>query len=582
MKRIVAVILITVAGFFLWRNEILGFLRQTVEPRPQISKEAPDISRLPAAQSMLAANWENDQVLRAAAEYLDLLNDPAAIAVRRRLVELAPSDSKRHLDLVMCALRYKNFAAALDALQQSHFFDIGDDDRFTFELLEASAARRSRAMEVLFDQMRTQGANSPEYTLRLNALRLQLAPASIASLAVSEIQKLAYDPQMRAACMRELIRHFMRTGDSQTAKRFVHDLTTAPGSSFEDMLLGADVFLITRRKSQDELNAELTPQAQGSPASAAQFAAWLVMQGRTAAASKWLDRLPRTIADNPELVAAKADLAVSRQDWKQLEALLMQKAWGSIQPEALRLAMSSRLLSDRHSSEIRKQMWDQALTISQSRLESLRILLRLARIWKWEPQIEATLQAVANSHAGESWVFWTLGQIAAKAGETAKLRDIYRRWHEADPGNLLVENECAMLALLATPDQPNSETRAIVARLNAGNPRHPAFAISHAFSLWQQGLAPDALFVLLKLRTYELREPRRALYCALILIDNGKTDIAEKYFQLIEQDRLLPEEKQLLKLARSKIQETARHFLDESEVNDDPAAMIAPSRPARP
>ncbi|MFA5262790.1 MAG: hypothetical protein WC378_03125 [Opitutaceae bacterium] len=582
MKRIVAVILIAAAGFFLWRNEIMGFLNRAGGPRPQISKEATETSCLPAAQSTLVANWENEQVLRAAAEYLDLLKDPAAIAVRRRLVELAPSDSKRHLALVLCALRHKNFAAALEALQQSHFFDIGNDDRLTFELLEASAARRSRAMEVLFDQMRAQGANSPEYTLRLNALRLQVAPASVAALAVTEIQKLAHDPQMRAACMRELIPHFMRTGDFQTAKRCVQDLNTAPGLTFEDTLLGADVSLITRGKTLDESIAELAPHAQGSPASAVQFLSWLVMQGRTAEAAKWFDRLPKTITDNPALVAAGADLAVSRKDWKQLEALLIREAWGPIQPEVLRLAMSSRLLSERHSSEIRKQMWDQALTISQSRLESLRILLRLAQIWKWEPQIAATLQAIANGNAGESWVFWTLGQTAAQAGETINLRDIYRRWHEADSGNLLVENEWAMLVLLTTPDQQNSEARAIVARLNAGNPRHPAFAVSHAYSLWQQGLAPDALFVLLKLRTYELREPRRALYCALILIDNGKTDIAEKYFQLIEQDRLLPEEKQLLQLARSKIQETARHFLDESEESDDPAAMIAPNRPSRP
>ncbi len=568
-------------GLF-WQNEIKSVFRKTRKQDLQSNAGIIDSATSPTSQVILNANGANEEVLLAAADYLDLTKDTASIAVHRRLVELAPSKLERHLDLVLSALLNKDFATAGEALQQARFFD--DSDRLALDLLEAAVVRRGRAIEDLFDQLRRHWDGTPQNQLRFNILRLQVAHASVTPLAISEIQRLSANPQLRSACLRALIQHSMRANDVQAARRRAQELSSGKDVVFEDLLLCANISLITRQSSLENLIHELSPLAQKSPQSAGQYSAWLIMLGRSTLAAKWLAELPGPYIDQPAIVRAKADLAAANKDWKQLESLLARGAWGSIVPEALRMAMSSRLLNERRSSEIRMEMWSQALKSAQGRLESLLVLLRLARSWQWEAQVAETLRTISERHPYETGAYWNLAQIEVQAGETAKLRDIFARWHQASPTNTSVEIEWSLLVLLSAPEQPNAEIRLALAKLNAEDPKDAPRAVSYAFSLWQQGRATEALSVLLKLKAYELRDTRRALYCALILIENGKTDIAERFLPSVTSTRLLPEEKRLLQQARLRIQELTKLFMDDSEEGEEVSALpglrkTAPSQP---
>jgi len=136
------------------------------------------------------------------------------------------------------------------------------------------------------------------------------------------------------------------------------------------------------------------------------------------------------------------------------------------------------------------------------------------------------------------------------SGKTVALRNLLLRAAEEDPENLQAKGILALTSLLL--DGQDTKMHSLACEVYEQRPDDAFFACVCAYSLSLQQKIPEALKLFEKLTPAQLQEPTVAAYYGIILCEAGKRSEAQRYLDLAERAKLLPEEKELLKKAKAR------------------------------
>ncbi|WP_438480700.1 hypothetical protein [Oleiharenicola lentus] len=522
-------------------------LAQAADGSETKDPQAPALS----LQTSLHANAGNPAAWRMAADWLDYTGDRTATSLREQIIQLEPTVAENRFALVRTALRFRDAPAAhaaLDALP-AEARDSAEGKRLAAAAV-LIAGRSTDADELLGAALASEKDPARAKLERL-FFRLRYGNFSQASNAREELLLSSRLADFRPEILRELIYDDLRRNDSAAARSRVETLLNLPQATFQDRLLRADLTVAASPEKIPLVQAELTPLAAPDATHAVLLAGWLANYGRTASATTFLESLAPEIRDQPTVRAALAGLAIAKENWPLTTQLIAAGAWGHIEPESVQLALSARLLDTRERPELRREVWNSALTATEKELSGLQVLRRLALLWKWDDEYEITLFHIARRFPQETWAHQLLAENYLRKKQTAGLKSVYALWHEANPADARVEITWHYLELLSKPVTAETPVNLRVRQLYETAPTSPFFATVQALSLSQLGENDAALSTLDKLPAAERRAPSRAFYYALYLATAKRLEEARTYLEVSSETALLPEERALLNRARS-------------------------------
>ena len=519
---------------------------------------APVIAPVSSLSASLRTNPGNPTAWLRATELLENTGDRAALAMRAEIIELQPTLPAPRLAFVHTALRFREIATAEAALEA-----LPPELRATAEAKRLAAAAaflagRNADADELFAQAVADTPEAARVKLARQLFRLHYGNFSQATETRQELEVAVRRNAVGLEILRELIFDDLRRNEAPTALSRAESLVHAPGATFADRLLRAELVMTAQPLKFAELLPELAAAAAGDAGNATLFLGWLGNYGRLGEAAAWIEAQPEAIRRAPDVLAARAGLALAQDDSNAATRLLREGAWGAVDSQAVQLAMSARLLESRERPELRQEVWNRALTAAEKDLSGLQVLRRLARHWRWPHEYQTTLYHIARRYPAETWAHQLLAEEFLRQRQTNDLKATYALWHEAAPDDLRVEMRWHQLELLTTPSSTENRLTARVRELYETNRTSPLFATTYALACWQLGRNDDALAALEKIPSSERRAPSRAFYYALYLATARRMEEARTYLALSAEPPLLSEERTLLHRARSLAEMPAR------------------------
>jgi hypothetical protein len=244
-----------------------------------------------------------------------------------------------------------------------------------------------------------------------------------------------------------------------------------------------------------------------------------------------------------------ADCRVAIKDWHGLIALVEKQDWA--EANCFRLALLSlgqRSLQDEPASQT---TWRKALRLAEHRLDNLARLAQVTASWGWDAENTEVLNEVIAEFPKEKWAE---DQLAAKlyaAGNTRELGDLLTKLYAADTSNARLKNNLANIFLLQRTDL-NTAYR-LAQEAYDSSPENPFFTSTYAYSLLLQNKQVEALKVFSGIKPEYLQIPSVAAYYGIVEAQSGHKDVAKAPLELAAAAKLLPEEKEIVRLAQARL-----------------------------
>ncbi len=496
----------------------------------------------------------NLDTVRIAAGMLEQVGAPQAMRLRRNLAHVAPDSVDDAAALVLCCLRFRDVNAAKDALAA-----------FKPEFAQKPAALRAAlafavytddapVIDFIYGQLKAQFPNDDDLKVSHALLLLKHPKEETRTAARRDLEAIAQNnPKQTLRVQREFGTFAMTSRDFTAARKWFDLVNANPACEFGDRLQLANLDVLVAKQPFEPVFTRLAPLAGKNAADAAQFAQWLLVQGRAAEADRWLATLPAATRDQRGLRSLQADLAAQLQDWDRFAALVKEGAWGPISKDTLRLVEAAQAISARDRPALRRETWDLALQSAGGNLGTLSVLQRIATTWRWETEVERTLWAIVRAFPDQTWAHQALFDHYAAKKDTNSMREVMTALQQSDSSVSRYTHDWALLTLLTNPVVQPTSAKETMQKLYQASPTNPNFATGHAFALAQSHKAPEAIAVLEKLSVTERDYPPRQPYLAFIYGVARDAASLERVEKLARGVTYLPEETRLFERARQEL-----------------------------
>jgi hypothetical protein len=550
IRRLLLIGLVVVA-FGVWRG--YGPVKQ----RYQVYKQQKALERardfmgkndLKAAkleiEIAIAAVPGTPDAVRAAADLLDKAGAPQALVLRRRLVEMPNATVPDRLALSATALRQRDFNTAREALAGLPAEMADKPEVLRAYLAYALAADARPVADALLDRLQQTG-QADERSQVVHAMLRRLHPnAEKSSAARAELEKLAENPDYQLVIRRSLFSDAIARRDMVEARRQADLAAASTGANFADQLNQANLSLLADKQPFETVFASVAPTAAKSGENAAEFVRWLLVQGKGAEATAWLDKQAPEITASPAVLQARSDLAVAAQDWKGLASLLEAGAWGKLPPKFMLRVMEAHAKAD--DPEARKLAWKAVLTAAGTDRRARETLLRLTTVWRWSDEYEQLLWATIEGDPTQNWAHERLMTVYRGRGDAAKMLAVLTVLKNGIPGSTDYLNDWTLLTLLTAPSNKWDATKDGAKALALRDLDNPTYLTTYALALAQVGKVGEARRTIEKMPAAQRDFPPRAPYLAYIYGLCRMPAEFDRYAALARQVQLLREERRLL------------------------------------
>jgi len=476
------------------------------------------------------------------------------LAEWEQLVQLEPANAANHIGYITSALRVgqmQKLPEALATLQKLQ------PDSIDYHRLSAGLALVKGNVVALRRSIETLALLEPNNeTTQFNLATLRLTsavPAEVAS-ARETLEKFVRGDALRIRAMLALIADAPRRWprEKNSAKHYALivrqlELDKSPLASPAGFMMTGAVRV--REPGLPTLVEFLQNQPAPTSEDIAQLAQWMMKLGQTREALVWLETLPGKSRESPAALAHMAACAVALELWDKLESLLRQGAWGPVPGEAVKYAFRARQFREEKNDSRAEAIWNNAVQSSAQSLPGLRMLHRLAQLWRWPGKEAQVLWALVRRFPNDTLAWQKLSEQVLATREAAQVWRFYSAWLQAAPANLQMQVERVVLGLLVRPKEPGLAVQA--GELYRAQPNNTGRRLAQALALWRGGLANEALIVLDAVPLHPESEPRVALTRGLVLSAIGRNAESERMFALTKPESLLLEEVALIAAARA-------------------------------
>ncbi len=554
---ILVVLALPVAAYFGWgavsgpllrRYHVWKQEKALVRAKEFIAQKDPASAKLEIDIALIAVPG-SPEAIRVAADLLQLVGSPQELSFRRQIADQNPDSVPDRLALITAALRLRDFNAARDALASFTSAQAEQPAVLRAYLGYALGVNNRPMADALFDRLSAIAA--PDDDMRaLHAMLLRQHPNGQKSAAAKkELETLAQNPKFSLTLNRAFFNEALVAKDLPAAKRFAALVSADPAATFSDRLNEATVQLLVDHQPFDAVLARLTPAASATGETAAELVRWLIVQGKSAEAERWLAPLPAPIAGTPAVAGVRMELAVVAKDWDQFGKLLEQGAWGPIPLEVARLAMAAHVAGARKVT-LRKQIWDETMAAAGDNPVTARVLLRVATTWRWEEETEALLWSVVKLDPAQAWAHAALMGAYRQRGDGKKMLEVMTVLKNSAPTSKTYRHDWALLSLLVSPLSDWDAPKVTAKEVYLADSANPNYAATYALALSQAGKADEARAVVEKLSAADRDYPLRAPYLAFVYGHSRRQAEFDQYAALSAQAPLLREERQLIEQTR--------------------------------
>jgi hypothetical protein len=293
--------------------------------------------------------------------------------------------------------------------------------------------------------------------------------------------------------------------------------------------------------------ASMKQEAVKSPIEAFALGRWMAIAENPTNALQWLQSLPPSIQTNQPVPLIVADCCVALKDWAGLMALLEKQDWADA--NYFRLALEARAEGSLGQDIASQTTWRKAVRLANHRLDRLARLAEATSGWGWETENTEVLKEITSSFPKEKWAAEQLVTKLYAAGDSRALGDLLAKLYAADPSDVKSKNNLASISLLRKADLDRAYRLAQEAYNSA--PENPFCISTYAYSLLLQNKQDMALKVVSNLKPQYLQIPSVAAYCGVVEAQSGNKDLAKAHLERAASAKLLPEEKEMVRLAKA-------------------------------
>jgi predicted Zn-dependent protease len=217
--------------------------------------------------------------------------------------------------------------------------------------------------------------------------------------------------------------------------------------------------------------------------------------------------------------------------------------------DILNAAIEWRTLEKAGDQQSTAAAWSKTLSAAERRPEMLETLGRMFLRCNAPDKAAEVLWKLSETSGCPRWVLDHLWADAVQRRNSAQLYKLSRLLRRLEPNSAAIRNDYVRLGLLTGQDADFPHRQAD--SLYDENPGDPQIAATKALSLYQRNRVRDAVALLGGLRPDQLRIPRVAYYYGILLVASGQAAQAQEYLRIGGDERLLPEEEDLLGKAKT-------------------------------
>jgi tetratricopeptide (TPR) repeat protein len=388
-------------------------------------------------------------------------------------------------------------------------------------------------------------------TLNLATIRLASTNAEIANAARLSMEQMATakEAEIRNTALHYLAADANSHGLYGKAISYSKQLLQDPSASFSDRIVHLEFLREAKSEESAAWQASLEKEAASTPGSAFLFGKWMASADNPGVALAWLRRLPQAIQTNQPVPLIITDCQIALKDWSGLLALVTREDWGELGYYRLALeALAQRSLGKDTSATA---AWQKAVRQSAHRLDNLSRLAQVTAAWRWMPEHSEVLEKITTAFPKETWATDQLVAQLYAQGDTRGIQTLLTRVQASDPTDARLKNNLADVFLLRNSEVQKANRLAKEAYDAA--PDDPFFASTYAYSLLLQNRRDDAVGVFAHVKKEYLQIPTVAAYYGVIQAQCGHNDIAKGSLARADAGKLLPEEKELVRLAKARL-----------------------------
>lgn len=491
--------------------------------------------------------------VRELAQISEAVEDKSALEWRRKACELNPGSIDDSLSLAECAIRFKELGAAEKALGT-----IPPENRETARFHAVSgqlAESRQNAAEAETQWKKAVEAepSNKVYQLQYGALLARSADRQKQSLGGDALERLRADKDFRARATRALItsRLALRRDPEDTLK-LTRELQAYSEATFTDRILYLDLLRQLKDPGFSQYLTTIESDAVSKPANLGALFSWMTANGMSLLAIDFSRTISPEKIDQWPVPVSIAEAYVRVADWPKLGQFVANRNWGRF--EFLRRAYAALALRGQNKTTEASREWDNAQKDASSDAEFVKALCKTVSGWGWHQEATDLLWSLTKFPEMRASALRELYSEAIEAGDTPTLYRVLTRLVELEPQDESLQNNLVLVSLLVNSNVAWANKTA--ADLYHRDSSNVGFASTYAFALYSKGDQKGALNVMEQIGPDKLQEPSLAAYYGLFLAANGEKEKARTALELAETGKLLPEEKLLVKKARSEIELT--------------------------
>jgi len=480
-----------------------------------------------------------------AANLLSRIGSPEAVDLREQIVGMAPDDQVARLAFVREALRFGETLRAQTALGAIRESAARGPEYHRLAAMLASALGQTAEAKAQLAAVVTDDPADMEAKLDFATLLARSDDASEVVAALAGLETLVRVPETRVRATVELLKAATRGRDSavlgarvQWLRKVLNGGAAPPTGSAGDAWLS----LVEQVKTMAT-----------TPVDVALIARWVGRLGQGREMVVWVESLAPGLRDAEDVRAVEAELSAELLDLSRLQTLLETGAWGDIPSAALRDVIDFRRAAGGVvvPGRIPEEVWRKATADCADSAQGMRVLTRLALVWKDDGGAEVVLEKALERFPRDFWSREQLRALYVRQKNAVRLLQLYQQWARLMPEDAGVA--ASWVTLSAVLDAGDTLAVARAADLYAAGPLVPANTVAQAAIWWRGGNFQAAFKVLEALPVEEARKPAVAFWLGMVQAELGMREVAQASLALVDVNAILPEEKTLWEEAIAKM-----------------------------
>ncbi len=500
-------------------------------------------------QRVLQINPSSVNASELMAGVLETAGSPAALGWRIRTTQLQPDNMQRRFAWAGTALKMQDPKSAANAL--AGLDDKSKNTALFHKLSGALAWSQGNGAEAEKQYNQALGLEPTNNVIRLNLATIHLASTNqeVAQAARLLLQTLTTNGPLRSVALRHLAEDAEKHQQWSNAVAYSREIRQTPSSTFHDKIGHLKLLRLANHPDFGPFSDTLRKEASKSSAEAFGFGQWLLASESPTNALRWLESLPANVRTNQPVPLIVTDCQIALKDWKGIRDAVSKQDWG--EGQYYRLALESLAQRSLGQDPAAASAWQKALKLAAHRLDRLSRLAEVTAAWRWEPELIAVLVATTTQFPREQWAADALLGVYYRNGDTRAMSELLARSFAANPSDNRLKNNLANVCLLRNSELDKAHRLAKEAYHTSTN--NPFFASTYAYSLLLQNKNDEALKIMDGVKAEFLQIPSVAAYYGVVHAQSGRKEAAKEPLLRAEAARLLPEEKEIVRLAKAKL-----------------------------